>query len=100
MPVLIPCVYDCNYGVHVSELQAKHELKMQALRDELELRRKTEIHEIEEVNLELEALPVTTHFSFLSANVHTYLSQFCHRIQSAKEWSDQCSDEEPREGVQ
>lgn len=30
------------------ELQKKHELKMQALRDELELRRKTEVHEIEE----------------------------------------------------
>ena len=100
MPVLIPCVYDCNHGVHVSELQTKHEFKMQALRDELELRRKTEIHKIEEVNLELEALSVTPHFSFLSANIHTYLSQFCHCIQSAKEWSDQCSDEEPREGIQ
>lgn len=32
-----------------SELEKKHELKMQSLRDELELRRKTEIHEIEEV---------------------------------------------------
>ena len=50
---------------------------MQALRDELELRRKTETNEIEEVNLELEALPVTPHFSFLSTNIHTYLSQFC-----------------------
>ncbi len=36
-------------SVPPSELQAKHELKMSALRDELELRRKTEIHEIEEV---------------------------------------------------
>ena len=32
-----------------TELQTKHDLKMQALRDELELRRKIEIHEIEEV---------------------------------------------------
>ena len=32
-----------------AELQAKHEHKVQSLRDELELRRKTEIHEIEEV---------------------------------------------------
>ncbi len=32
------------------ELQKKHELKMQALREELELRRKTEVHEIEEVS--------------------------------------------------
>ena len=32
-----------------AELQQKHDHKMQALRDELELRRKTEIHEIEEV---------------------------------------------------
>ena len=34
------------------ELQKKHELKMQALRDELELRRKTEVHEIEEVRID------------------------------------------------
>lgn len=32
-----------------TELQEKHELKMQGLRDHLELRRRTEIHEIEEV---------------------------------------------------
>lgn len=38
--------------LHNAELQKKHELKMQALRDELELRRKTEIHEIEEVGTE------------------------------------------------
>ena len=41
--------YHDFHDVCVSELQTKHELKMQALRDELELRRKTEIHEIEEV---------------------------------------------------
>jgi len=33
------------------ELEQKYEKKMQVLRDELELRRKTEIHEIEEVLL-------------------------------------------------
>lgn len=33
------------------ELQAKHEKKMVAQREELELRRKTEIHEVEEVSL-------------------------------------------------
>ena len=32
------------------ELEEKYEKKMQVLRDELELRRKTEIHEIEEVS--------------------------------------------------
>lgn len=32
-----------------TELQTKHERKMTALRDELDLRRKTEIHEVEEV---------------------------------------------------
>ena len=32
-----------------SELQSKHERKMTAQREELELRRKTEIHEVEEV---------------------------------------------------
>ena len=31
------------------EIEAKYEKKMRALREELELRRKTEIHEIEEV---------------------------------------------------
>ena len=34
-----------------AELQAKHEKKMVAQRDELELRRKAEIHEVEEVSL-------------------------------------------------
>ena len=34
-----------------AELEAKHEKKMVAQRDELELRRKTEIHEVEEVSL-------------------------------------------------
>ena len=34
---------------HAKELQAKYEKKMKVLREELELRRKTEIHEIEEV---------------------------------------------------
>ena len=33
----------------IAELQSKHDMKMAALRDELELRRKMEIHEIEEV---------------------------------------------------
>ena len=33
-----------------AELQTKHERKMAAQRDELELRRKTEIHEVEEVS--------------------------------------------------
>ena len=33
----------------ITELQSKHEKKMAVLRDELELRRKMEIHEIEEV---------------------------------------------------
>lgn len=43
------------YHVHAmsicaSELQTKHERKMAAQREELELRRKTEIHEVEEVS--------------------------------------------------
>ena len=41
------CVCVCVYGV---ELQTKHEKKMVAQREELELRRKTEIHEVEEVS--------------------------------------------------
>ena len=32
------------------EVESKYDKKMRALRDELELRRKTEIHEIEEVS--------------------------------------------------
>lgn len=40
-----------------TELQAKHEHKMSALRDELELRRKTEIHEIEEVSASVSLVP-------------------------------------------
>lgn len=34
----------------VLEIEAKYEKKMRSLREELELRRKTEIHEIEEVS--------------------------------------------------
>ena len=50
---IVICIeLDVKYYVCAAELQSKHELKMQALRDELELRRKTEIHEIEEVDLE------------------------------------------------
>ena len=33
----------------MTEIEAKYEKKMRQLREELELRRKTEIHEIEEV---------------------------------------------------
>lgn len=38
------------YMPHHAELQTKHERKMTAQREELELRRKTEIHEVEEVS--------------------------------------------------
>ncbi len=41
-----------NFLPRHAELQGKHELKMGSLREELELRRKTEIHEIEEVGQE------------------------------------------------
>ena len=34
----------------IIEIEAKYDKKMKALREELELRRKTEIHEIEEVS--------------------------------------------------
>ena len=37
----------------VAELQAKHERKMVAQREDLELKRKTEIHEVEEVSASL-----------------------------------------------
>ncbi len=35
----------------LTELQSKHEAKMASQRDELELRRKTEVHEVEEVRI-------------------------------------------------
>ena len=59
---------DCSghQCVCVSELQTKHDLKMQALRDELELRRKTEIHEIEEVTRPPSFLVTLTFFSLLN----------------------------------
>jgi hypothetical protein len=64
-----------------SELQAKHELKMQALRDELELRRKTEIHEIEEVYVRssiVNLIPDTPPLSYLpfSLSLSLYLLHF------------------------
>merc|ERR1712012_167416 len=37
-----------NFGRQAKEIETKYEKKMRALRDELDLRRKTEIHEIEE----------------------------------------------------
>ena len=39
--------YTCDFDD--TELQTKHERKMTSLREELDLRRKTEIHEVEEV---------------------------------------------------
>ena len=42
-------LFYCSSFIKLVELQKKHEVKMQTLRDELELRRRTEIHEIEEV---------------------------------------------------
>ena len=50
-PGLPAILHHLYYTVdNVLELEEKYEKKMQALRDELELRRKTEIHEIEEVS--------------------------------------------------
>lgn len=49
MAVFVLCTYVCCYA----ELQKKHELKMHSLRDEQELRRKTEVHEIEEVRIQI-----------------------------------------------
>ena len=46
---ILTMLYHCWSIIHL-ELEEKYEKKMQALRDELELRRKTEIHEIEEVS--------------------------------------------------
>lgn len=40
--------YTFIYLFSISEIEAKYEKKMRTLREELELRRKTEIHEIEE----------------------------------------------------
>ena len=38
-----------DFYLLILEVESKYDKKMRALRDELELRRKTEIHEIEEV---------------------------------------------------
>jgi len=44
---------NCGFVVYLfsffTEIESKYDKKMKALREELELRRKTEIHEIEEV---------------------------------------------------
>ena len=37
------------YEQRATDLEAKYNKKMTALRDDLELRRKTEVHEVEEV---------------------------------------------------
>ena len=50
---LIQCIISSRIAINVFrlclEIEAKYEKKMRSLREELELRRKTEIHEIEEV---------------------------------------------------
>ena len=38
-----------QFEQRATDLEAKYDRKMSALRDELELRRKTEVHEVEEV---------------------------------------------------
>ena len=61
------CVCVCVYGV---ELQTKHEKKMVAQREELELRRKTEIHEVEEVRK-------STFHPLSLSYVYTYIHYVC-----------------------
>ena len=42
-------IVDFLFTIFFTEIESKYDKKMKALREELELRRKTEIHEIEEV---------------------------------------------------
>ena len=42
------CCFRCSQCRCLSEIEAKYDKKMKMLRDELDLRRKTEVHEVEE----------------------------------------------------
>ena len=49
------------------DLENKYDRKMSALRDELELRRKTEIHEVEEVRQQSKAIVICTYKNYFLA---------------------------------
>ena len=49
--IIIICGFLVCYVLFFTEIESKYDKKMKALREELELRRKTEIHEIEEVHI-------------------------------------------------
>ena len=47
--LFLPVFFSILGFLKLTEIESKYDKKMKALREELELRRKTEIHEIEEV---------------------------------------------------
>lgn len=61
-----------------SDLEAKYDRKMSALRDELELRRKTEVHEVEEV------ICLLTFFNLFSLSFSLSLPLSCKQRKNAQ----------------
>ena len=57
-----------QWPVFFAEIEAKYEKKMRSLREELELRRKTEIHEIEEVSV-YDCCLLFDRFTFIPASL-------------------------------
>ena len=69
IPLVISFYNYLIFRYNNSELEEKYEKKMQVLRDELELRRKTEIHEIEEVGTIQFILHLIFHIDFISVKM-------------------------------
>lgn len=53
------------YEQRATDLEAKYNKKMTALRDDLELRRKTEVHEVEEVCNYIHVINLMNNYLFI-----------------------------------
>lgn len=85
-----------EFEARASEQLKKYDQKLVTLREELELRRKTEIHEIEEVRSVF-----TVHSKHVcTEEEHTWMMWhcillICVLVLLEEEWPDSSSDEEP-----
>ena len=90
-----------DFERQAKEIESKYEKKMRALRDELDLRRKTEIHEIEvcEEFILTVQLPSLNSFAFELLCLYVEYYSASHRyeflLSGEEEWSNQHSNEEP-----
>lgn len=90
-----------DFERQAKEIESKYEKKMRALRDELDLRRKTEIHEIEVCDEFILAvqLPSINSFAFELLRLYVEYNSASHRyeflLSGEEEWSNQHSNEEP-----